>query len=110
MILSAIVDVEQYNCKLEVYPMEKIPLTIRATNGAAWETSNFGENDKVDVVRKAGLRHFVDAGVMTAGDYLLALVSDGHATELADSSSLEDAGVEEGAILALLVRGPQVDG
>ena len=88
----------------------KIPLTVRATNGAPWETSDFGENDKVDVVRRKATRHFVDAGVMVEGDYLLALVANGHATELADSASLENAGVEEGSILALLVRGPQVDG
>ena len=39
----------------------KIPLTVRATNGAPWETSDFGENDKVDVVRRKATRHFIDA-------------------------------------------------
>lgn len=89
---------------------QKVDLTIRATNGAPWETSEFGLNQRVDHVRKAAVRHFVHDGTMADGDYGLALVKDGKADELADSNTLEESGVAAGSVLALLVRGPQVDG
>ncbi|MDP9069265.1 MAG: hypothetical protein M3N53_13095 [Actinomycetota bacterium] len=88
----------------------KILITIRATNGTPWETSDFQLNQKVQVVVKRAVRHFVEAGVMSAGDYSLALVVEGRAIELADDASLEKAGVVPGATLALMARGPQVDG
>jgi hypothetical protein len=47
---------------------------------------------------------------MADGDYLLALIVDGQARELVDAQTLAEAGVTEGAVLALMVRGPQVDG
>jgi hypothetical protein len=89
---------------------KKLNLTIRATNGSPWMTDDFGTNQQVDHVRRAAIRHFVHDGVMTDGDYLLALIVDGQARELADVQTLEEAGVTEGAVLALMVRGPQVDG
>ena len=88
----------------------KVTLTIRATNGAVWETDEFGLNQRVDHVRKAAIKHFVDAGAMTEGDYVLALVTGGTLADLADADKLEDAGVTDGSILALAPRGPQVDG
>jgi hypothetical protein len=88
----------------------KVVLTIRATNGTTWETDDFGLNQKVDHVRKAAIKHFVSQNVMEEGDYALAVVRDGQAFELADSAKLEDGGVAEGSILALIVRGVQVDG
>lgn len=88
----------------------KVTLTIRATNGAVWRTDEFGLNQRVDHVRKAATRHFVEAGQMSDGDYLLALVASGGLTDLPDADNLEDAGVVDGATLALVPRGPQVDG
>ena len=90
--------------------MPKTILSIRATNGAVWETDDFNLHQKVGHVLKKAVDHFVKGGVMSEGDYLLALVSEGRATELPDTQSLEDGGVTEGSILAILVRGPQVDG
>lgn len=90
--------------------MAKITLSIRATNGAVWQTDDFNLHQKVGHVLKKAVDHFVKEKVMSAGDYLLALVSEGRATELPDTQSLEDAGVAEGSTLAILVRGPQVDG
>ena len=88
----------------------KVELTIRATNGATWVTDGFNVHQKVGHVLKKSVDHFVREGTMAAGDYLLALVSEGRAVELVDNQSLEDSGVGEGAILAILVRGLQVDG
>jgi hypothetical protein len=89
---------------------QKAPLTIRATNGATWETDEFGLNQRVDHVRKAATRHFVEAGEMSEGDYVLALAQGGTLTDLPDADKLGEAGVTAGAILALLPRGAQVDG
>lgn len=89
---------------------QKVPLTIRATNGATWETDEFGLNQGVDHVRKAATRHFVEAGEMSEGDYVLALAQGGTLTDLPDADKLGEAGVTAGAILALLPRGAQVDG
>lgn len=90
--------------------MAKTVLNIRATNGAVWETDDFNLHQKVAHVLKKAVDHFVKEGVMQDGDYLLSLVSEGRATELTDTQSLEESGVTEGATLAILVRGPQVDG
>lgn len=89
---------------------KKIDLTIRATNGTPWVTDDFGTNQRVDHVRRKAIDHFVEINVMQHGDYALALVHDNSADTLIDSVSLEDAGVTDGAVLALMVRGPQVDG
>jgi hypothetical protein len=88
----------------------KITLTIRATNGANWETDDFNLNHRVDHVKRKAVKHFVDEGAMVDGDYLLAVIAGGQARELPDSAKLSDAGVVSGSVLALLVRGPQVDG
>jgi hypothetical protein len=88
----------------------KVDLTIRATNGAVWETDDFGLDQRVDHVRKTAVKHFVKAGEMADGDYLLALVAGGGLVDLADALKLDDAGVTAGATLALVARGAQVDG
>lgn len=89
---------------------KKLQLSIRATNGATWDTDQFGGNQKVAVVRKAAERHFIDGGEMAPGDYVLALLVDGNLVDLADSVKLEDVPVPTGSVLALLPRNPQVDG
>lgn len=89
---------------------KKIELTIRATNGTPWETDDFGTNQRVDHVRRKAIEHFVGVKVMADGDYALALVHDTTADPLIDSHTLEEAGVAGRAVLALMVRGPQVDG
>ncbi len=88
----------------------KLNLSIRATNGAQWETDEFGLNQRVDHVRKAAEKHFEQAGEMSPGDYLLGLVVDGTIQDLIDSEKLEDAGIKDGSVLVLKPRGGQVDG
>ena len=88
----------------------ELSLSIRATNGAMWKTDEFRSNEKVAQVLKIAVEHFVKEGVMSKGDYLLALVTNGQAKDLPDSQTLAHAGVSNGSSLAILARGPQVDG
>lgn len=94
-------------------PQEKdktLSVTVRATNGATWATE-FKENTKVAKVVKEALDHFIAEGAMAAGDYRLVLIVDGQAQPpLAEDAKLEDTAVEDGALLALVPRDPQVDG
>jgi hypothetical protein len=86
-------------------------LTIRATNGANWPTDEFRTNTKVKQVVKKAVDHFVADGAMSPGDYRLALVVDGQAQPpLDEEAQLGDVGVEDGALLVLVPRQPQVDG
>lgn len=90
---------------------KELELTIRATNGAAWETQEFKSTEKVGHVTRKSVKHFVDAGIMVDGDYCLALVSDGEPPRvLDDSETLKEAGVKDCDVLALVARSPQVDG
>lgn len=87
-----------------------LTLTIRATNGATW-TAEFKTNDKVIKVAREAEEHFVEAGDMAAGDYLLAIVEDnGQPRVLNEASKLEDEQVPDNATLVLVSRNPQVDG
>lgn len=85
-------------------------VTVRATNGATWETE-FKENEKVSKVIRASLDHFIAEGAMSEGDYRLALIVDGQAQPpLPEDAKLEDTAVKDRALLALTPRDPQVDG
>jgi hypothetical protein len=85
-------------------------VTVRATNGATWET-DFKQNEKVSKVIKQSLDHFIAEGAMSQGDYRLVLIVDGQAQPpLAEDAKLEETDVEDGSLLALVPREPQVDG
>jgi hypothetical protein len=87
-----------------------LSVTIRATNGATWPTE-FKENTKVKRVIRDALDHFIAEGAMTDGDYRLVLIVDGQGQPpLPEEAKLEDTAVEDGALLALVPRDPQVDG
>ncbi len=88
----------------------ELSVSIRATNGASWNTDEFRSNQKVGHVLKIAVDHFVKEGVMSKGDYVLALVTQGQAKDLLDSQTLAEAGVVNHSTLAILARGPQVDG
>lgn len=85
-------------------------VTVRATNGATWQTE-FKENERVSNVIKESLDHFIAEGAMSQGDYRLVLIVNGQAQPpLPESAKLEDTAVKDGALLALTPREPQVDG
>jgi hypothetical protein len=88
----------------------ELSVSIRATNGATWNTDEFRSNQKAGHVLKVAVDHFVKERAMSKGDYLLALVAQGQAKDLVDSQTLAEAGVVSGSSLAILARGPQVDG
>lgn len=85
-------------------------VTVRATNGATWET-DFKQNEKVSKVVKESLDHFIAERAMSQGDYRVVLIVDGQAQPpLPEDAKLEDTNVEDGSLLALVPREPQVDG
>ena len=85
-------------------------VTVRATNGATWET-DFKQNEKVSKVIKQSLDHFIAEGAMSQGDYRLVLIVNGQAQPpLPEDAKLEETNVEDGSLLALVPREPQVDG
>jgi hypothetical protein len=87
-----------------------LSVTVRATNGATWETEFKGETKVAKVIREA-LDHFIAEGAMADGDYRLARVVGGQAQPpLPEDAKLADTDVEDGALLTLLPRDPQVDG
>ena len=88
----------------------ELSLSFRATNGATWNTDEFRSNQKVGHVLKIAVDHFVKEGAMSKGDYVLALVTQGQAKDLPDSQTLAEAAVVNHSTLAILARGPQVDG
>lgn len=85
-------------------------VTVRATNGATWETK-FKQNEKVSKVIKTSLDHFIAEGAMSPGDHRLVLIVDGQAQPpLPENAKLDETAVKDGALLALVPRDPQVDG
>jgi len=88
----------------------ELSLAIRATNGATWKTDEFRLHEKVGRVLRVAVEHFVKEGVMSKGDYVLALVVQGQAKDLPDSQTLKESGVVNHSTLAILARSPQVDG
>ena len=87
-----------------------LSVTVRATNGATWPTE-FKANTKVAKVIREALDHFIAEGAMTDDDYRLSLIVNGQAQPpLPEDAKLEDTDVEDGALLALVPRDPQVDG
>ncbi|SCL36364.1 hypothetical protein GA0070624_5533 [Micromonospora rhizosphaerae] len=55
-------------------------------------------------------RHFVNKGELAPGNYRLELLKDGTTVPLTPSATLRDSGVTAGAVCALVVADPQVDG
>jgi hypothetical protein len=53
---------------------------------------------------------FVNKGELAPGNYRLELLRDGTTVPLTPSATLHDAGVTAGAVCALVVADPQVDG
>src|SRR5579884_928136 len=96
---------DQYDKKDKTFSV-----TVRATNGATWET-DFKQNEKVSKAIKESLDHFIAEGAMSQGDYRMVLIVDGQAQPpLPEDAKLEDTDVENGSLLALVPREPQVDG
>ena len=87
-----------------------VSVTVRATNGATWATE-FNDETKVAKVIREALDHFIAGGAMADGDYRLALVVNGESQPpLPEDAKLEDTDVEDGTLLVLVPRDPQVDG
>jgi len=93
------------------HPNPRLQLTIRASNGSPWSTDRFHTDAKVEHVTDVAVKHFVKEKVMAPGEYELVLVVDGTAQPpLAPTEKLEDVGVADGSLLALVSSEPHVDG
>ncbi len=86
-----------------------IEVVIRTPAGAE-HRFEVHRHDRVDKTVRTAVTYFVAAGQLVDGDYGLALLRDGQATELTDSGRLDDYGIDRDEVLALFARGPQVDG
>ncbi|HEY2053154.1 MAG TPA: hypothetical protein VGH14_04370 [Solirubrobacterales bacterium] len=90
---------------------EELELKIQATNGDIWDTEKFDDKQKVEHVIKRSVKHFVDKGVMSEGEYDLCRLHKGTAQPPLDPSArLRDAGVENHDHLVLVPAEPQTDG
>ncbi|MGH2708200.1 MAG: hypothetical protein ACRDJF_12650 [Actinomycetota bacterium] len=88
---------------------EELRVTIRTPAGYSSPFS-IDAHERVEAVTRQAVKHFVAARQLAPGEYGLALVRGGQATDLADDARLEDCGVGEADVLSLISKGPQVDG
>lgn len=84
-------------------------ITIRTLAGHSFKDT-VKPHDRVAEVTARAVKHFVAKGQLTPGDYALTLPRTGGEAELDPTATLEDACVEEGDVLVLVSRKPQVDG
>jgi multidrug efflux pump subunit AcrA (membrane-fusion protein) len=84
----------------------KIEVAIRTPAGAE-HRFEVHRHDRVDKTARTAVAHFVAAGQLADGDYGLALLRDGQATELTDSGRLDDYGIDHDEVLAPTGQGTQ---
>lgn len=66
--------------------------------------------ERVETLTRHAIRHFTSRGQLAAGDYVLEKVEGAETAALTASATLRDSGIGPGAVCALVVAGPQVDG
>jgi hypothetical protein len=86
-----------------------ITVTIRTPAGHPHEFT-FELSVRVGEVIDVAVAYFVAAGQLATGNYGLAVIRHGRAEDMADGARLEDYGIDSREVLALTVKGPQVDG
>jgi hypothetical protein len=64
----------------------------------------------VATVVAAAIAYFVGKNELAAGDYGLAVIRDGQAEPMADTSRLSEYGITDQDVLVLVPEAPQVDG
>jgi hypothetical protein len=84
-------------------------ITIRTLAGHSFKDT-VKPNDRVSEVTARAVKHFVAKGQLAPGDYALTLPRTGGEAELDPTATLDEACVEEGDVLVLVSRKPQVDG
>ncbi len=87
----------------------KLTVTVRTPAGII-RGFDVKSHDRVDKTIATAVKVFVEAGELAEGNYGLALVRDGVATDMADAGRLDDYGVVDGDELHLFNTDPQVDG
>jgi uncharacterized ubiquitin-like protein YukD len=88
---------------------EHIKAPIRTPAGAS-HLFNLRLDELVAEVVSDAVRYFVDHNELAAGDYGLAVIRDGQAEPMVDTSRLKDYGITDADVLQLIPEAPQVDG
>jgi len=84
-------------------------VTIRTPAGIPHQF-HVNSREHVGVVTQHAVEYFVAHHQLDPGSYGLAVIRDGRAIEMIDSARLEDYDVDNGDVLALVAKAPQVDG
>lgn len=89
----------------------EISITVRAPNGAT-ESENVRTHERVDKVTRGAVTDFVNARVIEAGDYDLALAKAGQTIAVLDPTKRLDEYAFDPAtdVFHLIAKKPQVDG
>lgn len=86
-----------------------VQVTIRTPAGAS-NTFCLNAEDLVAQAISVAITNFVARNELAPGDYSLAIVRNGRAEDLADTSRLDEYDITDGDVLALVSEKPQVDG
>ena len=84
-------------------------LPVRTPAGASNEFHVHSSELVVEVI-SAAVTHFVNRNELAAGDYGLAVIRDGQAMPMADTSRLSEYDITDEDVLVLVPEAPQVDG
>ncbi len=88
---------------------DTLTLTVHAPNNSSHEFT-IKAHERVDKLARAAVDHFAGEGLMQSTDCGLVLVNGGAATPLDDTSRLNELGLQDGAVLKLVVKEPKTDG
>jgi hypothetical protein len=86
-----------------------VTVTVKTPAGHAHEFA-FKNTARVAKVIREVTDFFVEQHQLVDGDYGLTVIRDGRAEELAPGARLDDYEITDCDTLALIVKGPQVDG
>lgn len=86
-----------------------ISVVVHAPNNTP-HTFSVDVHERMDKLAREAVAYFVTAGQMQNDACGLALVHDGVAVPLDDTSRLEEDRVQDGAVLKLVVKKPKTDG
>jgi hypothetical protein len=87
----------------------EVAVTVRTPAGAS-HSFTFKLDELVTQAVFQSIRYFVERSELAPGDYGLALVREGRAEDLTDTSRLDDYRIVNGDFLHLIPEAPQVDG
>lgn len=88
---------------------ERLEMLVRSPSGASHRFPVASDELTVQVIASA-IEHFVDHNQLAAGDYALAVVRDGQAVPVPDTTRVAELHATEEDVFVLVPEAPQVDG